>query len=335
MMKNLFFAATIAALTCAGCAKEDDPVIPGLDSCPVDFSTSIVEITRSEPVGGVEFASGKSVAVFGIEKKAGATDSNTAWMSNVELINNSGTWSYTGEKTFMKGYTYQFYAYAPFKATPLIMTTPTAVSYSVPTAIANQEDFMYAAVSKDFSTKGPAADETVALKFNHALSQVKFKAQTGKDYSAYYAVKIKSIKLNGLITTGALNFGDGTWNLNDASPVTSDYELSIDDQTLSANEALLTSGKDVLMLIPQNPKGKTLELTLEVTAVADKGDANVASGLKTITVSFPSDDTAWEAGHAYTYAITLNLDSALGWQVAGFSKPQITDWVTDPDRPIK
>lgn len=334
-MKNLFFAAAVVALACAGCATEDDPVIPGLDSCPVDFSTSIAEITRSTPVAGTAFADGASVAVFGIEKKTGALDAgNTAWMSNVQLTNNAGTWSYTGEKTFMKGYEYQFYAYAPFRATPLTLSAPTAVSYSVPTAIADQEDFMYAVNSKNFSTAGPAADEEVGLSFSHALSQVKFKAQTGKEYSSYYAVKIKSIKLSGLATAGTLDFTKGVWNLGD-SPATDDYVLPIDDKVLSASEALLTSGNDVLMLIPQNPQKKTLELTLEVTAVADMGDTNVAAGLKTVTVAFPADDTAWVAGHAYTYAITLNLDSALGWQVAGFSAPTISDWITnDPDRPI-
>ena len=47
MMKNLFFAAAGAALACAGCAAEDEGVTPTPpQEIPVNFSTSIAEVTR-------------------------------------------------------------------------------------------------------------------------------------------------------------------------------------------------------------------------------------------------------------------------------------------------
>ena len=338
MMKNLLFAAALAALAFTGCSTEETSVTPTPPhGMPVDFSTSISQVSRATPVEGTEFGADAKIAVFGTETKKGGT-ANTTWMDNVELSKGAeNNWIYTGAKNFMAGYDYSFVAYAPFRVTSLTMTDLTKVPYVVSNDMAKQEDFMYVAtVAKNYSTAAPASDDKVALAFKHALSQVKFSAQTSADYSAYYDVKITSIELADIVSAGKLDFttDTGTWAL-DATTVAYTQTVASSVGVLSNNAAKdLTSDNGILMLIPQSPKGKNLVLTLEVTAKAG-GDADVAAAATSVTVQFPADDPAWEAGHAYTYKITLNLDSTLGWSVAGFEKPTITDWITDTERPIE
>lgn len=333
-MKKLFFATALVALACAGCATEDEPVVPGLDSCPVNFSTSITEITRATPITGIVFGADAEIAVYGTETKSDVVTSG--WMDNVKLTQTGGNWTYTDPKIFKIGYEYSFVAYAPYSAA-LNMNTLTAVPYTVSNDMTAQMDLLYAApVKKDYSATAPKSGDKVDLTFNHALSQVKFSALTSADYSTYYEVAITNIELKGLVSSGKLDFTktSGSWALD---ATTADYSQSVSSSVgaLSNGETAtsLISDDGVLMLIPQSPAGKQLILTLAVTAKAG-GDATIAGSAKNITVKFPADDPAWVAGHAYTYKITLNLDETLGWS-AGFSAPTITEWITnDPERPI-
>lgn len=336
-MKSLLLTAAVAALAFTGCATEDTPVGPTPpQGISVNFSTSITTVSRATPVEGTDFAADAEIAVFGTETKSGGT-ANATWMNNVKLTKNAeNNWIYTDAKNFMKGYEYSFVAYAPYRATPLTMTDLTKVPYAVSGDMAKQEDFMYVAtVAKNYSTAAPASGDQVALAFKHALSQVKFSAQTSADYSAYYDVKITSIELATIVSAGTLNFTNGTWTLDEATTDTYTQAVSASVGVLAGNAVKnLDSDSGTLMLLPQSPKGKDLVLTLEVTAKAG-GDTGVAAGATSVTVKFPANDPAWEAGHAYTYKINLNLDETLGWSVAGFSKPTITDWIAEPVRPIE
>ena len=333
-MKNLFFAAAVAALACAGCATEDDPVTPTPPhETPVNFSTSISKISRAMPVTGVTFAADAEIAVYGTETKSGTITPD--WMSNVKLTQSDGNWTYDNPKNFKIGYEYSFVAYAPYSAA-LDMQTLTAVPFIVGDMAAQKDLLIVTSVKKDYSATAPKSGDQVDLTFKHALSQVMFSAVTSADYTASYEVKITNIELKGLISSGKLNFtgASGSWALDTS---TADYSQSVSSSVsaLSNGETAtsLKSDDGVLMLIPQSPAGKDLILTLAVTAKAG-GDATIAGNAKNITIKFPADDPAWAAGHAYTYKITLNLDETFGWS-AGFSAPTITEWVTDdPERPI-
>lgn len=334
-MKNLLFAAAIAALFCAGCTA-DDPTSPTPpQEIPVNFITSISQVTRTNPVDGENFGANAKIAVFGTETKT-AGSPNLAWMNNVELTKDADKgWIYADSKNFMQGYDYSFVAYAPYRETPLTMTTLAAVPYSVSNVMSGQEDFMYVStVEKKYSTATPVSGDKVPLAFKHALSQVKFSALTSADYSEYYDVKITKIEIPGLVSEGTLDFttNTGTWTLDEDAKADYSQTVAASVAKLSNTEVTkLDSDDGVLMLIPQSPKGKDLKLTIQVTANT-KGDATVAAAATSVTVQFPVDDPTWKAGYAYTYKITLNLDTTFGWSVAGF-EPSITDWVTE-ERPI-
>ena len=333
-MKNLFFAAAVAALACAGCTAEDDPVTPTPPhEIPVNFSTSISKISRATPITGTAFAADAEIAVYGTETKGDVV--TPEWMNYVKLTQTDGDWTYDSPKNFKIGYKYSFVAYAPYSAA-LDMQTLTAVPYLVGDMTAQKDLLIVPSVKKDYSTTAPKSGDQVGLVFKHALSQVMFSAVTSADYAASYEVKITNIELKGLVSSGKLDFtsDSGSWTLDAAI---ADYSQSVSASVgaLSNGETAtsLKSDDGVLMLIPQSPAGKQLILTLAVTAKAG-GDATIAGNAKNITVKFPADDPAWAAGHAYTYKITLNLDETLGWS-AGFSTPTITEWVTnDPERPI-
>ena len=85
---------------------------------------------------------------------------------------------------------------------------------------------------------------------------------------------------------------------------------------------MTNASNDVLMLIPQNPQDKSMVITLDVAAVENMGDSNL-NGNKTVTLTVPA--TAWLSGYAYTYDITLNLDSTLGI-VPSITDPTISEW---------
>lgn len=323
-MKNLFFAAAVAALACAGCAKEEIPAGP--QDLTVRFSTEIASVTRSAPNGNENFANGDKFSVTATQALGAAAA--TSWMDNLVLTKSGeGTWSAGDSYLFMKGYKYNFAAYSP-TVTVLTMSDPTAVPYTVSATLADQRDLLYAVASKDFTNAGETA--IVAFTFDHALTQVKFTAKTAKDYAAYYTVTIKNIALKGINSEGKLNFNDGSWT-SLATPL--DYSVDYDKVLTSAEADMTTANHDELMLIPQDPAGaKKLVVTFDVAAVADKGDSSLAGTGKTLELDMPSK--AWASGYAYTYQITLNLDAAFGWTASDIADPTINPWKTGDKIPV-
>lgn len=328
-MKKLFYAAAFAALALTGCStegEEEEPATlvppPFADEVPVDFSTSIVEVTRGVPVTGTKFGANDEIGVYGIEKK-GATPT-TDWMKNVKVTNSdpAGTWTYADLRYFMQGYNYQFVAYAPYAAAWAVdlSVSIAAVPYTVSQTIADQKDLMFAYSSAmDFTSTAPT-NEKVTFQFNHALSQVKFSVKTAKDYSAY-TLKIKSISLADIVSEGTCNITSNVWT---PGATTTTYTQTWTDKTVTADgttETELCNTGDVLMLIPQNPKDKVMTLTVNISTAADTAGAD-----KTITIALP--DNAWVAAHAYNYAITLSLDKELGL-AAEVADPTIVDWTPE------
>lgn len=318
MMKNLFLAATIAALTCAGCAKEDAPAGP--EDLAVKFSTEISSVTRTEPTTAKNFADGESFCVTATQTPdAGAG----TWMDNITLTRTAGKWVGAESYKFVMGNQYNFCAYAPAKAA-LDMTDTEAVPYTVSKTLTEQKDLLYATASKDYTKAGETPN--VKLTFEHALSQVLFSAMTVKDYSAFYTVTVKNIALKKINSQGSFKFSDGSWTL--ATPeVPLDYAIDANQVLTSTDTDIAATGKHVLMLLPQDPSGKTLTVTFDVAAVDGKGNTNAAGAGKTIEITIPASSTAWEKGYAYTYQIKLNLDETLGWTApATFDDPTISEW---------
>lgn len=323
MMKNLFFAATIAALTCAGCATEDEGVTPvDTGKYAINFST---EITRSAPV--TAFADNDVIGVFGTETLVATPEvPTTDWMKNIQLTRTSGSWGYTDTKFFVTGYKYSFAAYAPYDAT---VTDPTSISYTASTTLSEQKDLMYAEViEKDFSTVAPTASTaSVALNFHHALAQLKFSAKTAADYSAYYDVKVTKVQVVDVMSKAVLNAKTGEWGTPDTKAT---YEQKVANTVLNEKDytALETEGDDVLMLIPQTLPA---DCKVVMTVVATNKSDNTITKTTDIDVAFPAND-AWTKNSTYRYKVSLNLNSILGFENAVFSDPTIVPWDGETDK---
>lgn len=323
MMKNLFLAATIAALTCAGCATEDEGVAPvDTGKYAINFST---EITRSAPV--TAFTNDDVIGVFGTETLVATPEVPTAdWMKNIKLTRTNGAWGYTDTKFFVTGYKYSFAAYAPYDAT---VTDPTSISYTASTTLSEQKDLMYAdVIDKDFSTVAPTGGTaSVALKFNHALAQLKFSAKTAADYSAYYDVKVTNVKVVDVLSKAVLNAKTGEWGTPETNAT---YAQKVADKVLNDKDytALESAGDDVLMLIPQTlPAGSKVVMTVVATNKTD----NTITKTTDIDVAFPAND-AWTKNSTYRYKVTLNLNSILGFENAVFSEPTINPWGDETEK---
>ncbi len=313
MMKNLLFAAALAALAFTGCSTEETSVGP--EDLAVKFSTEISSVTRTAPTTATNFAEG---AKFSVTATSGLGDAAQAtWMNGLVLTKSGSNWTGIGDTYyFKKGYKYSFAAYSPTE-TVLTMANPEAVPYTVSATVDDQKDLLYAVATKNFTNKDEKG--VVTLAFNHALSQVRFTAKTTEDYSAYYTVTLKTIELQEINSIGNLKFTDGTWGAL-ATPIS--YSITYNKDLTTTETEMTTAGNDVLMLIPQDPKDKKMVLTLNVAAVADMGDSAI-NGEKKIDLTVPA--TVWTSGFSYTYDITLNLDSTLGI-VPSIADPTIGVW---------
>lgn len=326
-MKKVIYTAAIAAMTFAGCATEEGMVPPpSSDESSIKFATEVVEmeLSRAQPVTGTQFKNGAVIGVYGTETFGGTA--TAGWMDNMQMRRANDKWSYTAHY-FKKGYSYTFFAYAPYKTTldPTTMfDDPTTVPYKVNADIAQQEDFMYApkGAAIEYTTTAPGE---VAFAFQHALTQVKFKALLDAEYAGY-DVQVVSAKLGGLISDGTLDFTKTAtpWTLGNT---TADYTQTFDALTLTTTAQELTSGSDVLMLLPQEVTDKILTLTVKVTKKAGSNVPEITPAEQDITIKFPAK--TWVNGVAYQYTATLNLDAILGWVNATMGEPSITDWTTD------
>ena len=61
------------------------------------------------------------------------------------------------------------------------------------------------------------------FNFRHALSQIRISASTDRDYSGYYTVTVRGVKLTGIHNTGSLNLntsdtGASPWSAQTTIP---------------------------------------------------------------------------------------------------------------------
>ena len=193
-------------------------------------------------------------------------------MNNLEVSQTSKSWT---TDVYWPGGTKKatFFAYAPYNSSATLTSdtgTP-KISYTVPSEIANQQDLLVAKSTEDISCDG---NDPVALDFKHVLSAIKFVKGDTPGYK-----EIKEIQISGVKNQGTLNMNSQSWE-NTSSSAT--YSIStIDENT-------------VCFLMPQSvPSGAKLSVTLTNGGTEHTFEADL-------------DGTSWEAGHQYTYKISVN-----------------------------
>lgn len=193
-------------------------------------------------------------------------------MDNLNVTQTSKSWT---TNVYWPGGTKKatFFAYAPYNSNVALTSNTGApkISYTVPSEIAEQQDLLIAKSTEDISCDG---NSTVALDFKHALSAIKFVKGDTPGYK-----EIKGIQISGVKNQGTINMNSQLWENTSGSDT---YSIStIDENT-------------VCFLMPQSvPSGAKLSVTLTNGGTEHTFEAGL-------------DGTLWQAGHQYTYSLSIN-----------------------------
>ena len=193
-------------------------------------------------------------------------------MDNLNVTQTSKSWT---TNVYWPGGTKKatFFAYAPYNSSATLTSDTGApkITYTVPSDIAQQRDLLVAKSIENISCDG---NSTVALDFKHALSAIKFVKGDTPGYK-----EIKGIQISGVYNQGTLNMNSQSWENTSGSDT---YSIStIDENT-------------VCFLMPQSvPSGAKLSVTLTNGGTEHTFEADLGG-------------TTWEAGHQYTYELSVN-----------------------------
>ena len=167
----------------------------------------------------------------------------------------------------------------------------------------DQTDYLYATPATVTTT-----NRTAELIFKHALSKVVFKLKKADDFSGagvLSAISLYSSEkpfLSG--TKGKMLIAEGT-----ISDLTATSTLTYKDDTKPIT--LTADAKEAVALVAPTTLTNNIIITLTI-------DGDSYPGIFSI-----SDVSAWEAGHAYTYNVTVDKNGGI---IIG--NVSITDWDT-------
>ena len=154
------------------------------------------------------------------------------------------------------------------------------ITYTVPQDVSSQEDLLIAKSEEDITCDGKNAP---SLKFNHALAAIKFvKGDNLGDFT-----RISNVEISGVYNKGTLS----SFTPSDTNNNLEWTNQSIDGNT---NTYSTSSSSDVMFLMPQTiPDGAKLKVTFSDGTNSKDFEADLKG-------------TLWQAGHQYTYKLSVN-----------------------------
>ena len=235
-----------------------------------------------------------SFALYGYVYDSGKNwaDANVGSSTNFDIdgitMSKNGTGSdYNASGVYWPGASKKatFFAVAPKDCSGASITANSGdpqITYTVPQAVSNQEDLLIAK-SEDVTCDGKNA---LSLAFNHALAAIKFAEGTLNGYS------ISNVEISGVKNKGTLSsFDNPAWTGQTIDGSTNTYSIS--------------SLSEVMFLMPQTtPTGAKLKVTF-------------SDGTNTKDFEADLNNTSWQAGHQYTYKLSVN-------EVTGTFKFEVT-----------
>lgn len=331
MKKQLFFAVLATAMTLVGCSKDEVTTSAEFsDSNAIGFKTYVPKaaISRGSAIGSTTDLQTTNFDVFaftGSDQFMGTSASD-----GVKIAYSTG-WDYATESE--KAYwpsdastKIDFYAVSPEIATGLtknFLSTKQELTYAVSSTAAEQCDLMYAEVKQ--ASKGDRVGDGsnvstggVKLNFNHALSQIVFKAKAAV---ADYQVDVESVTIHNLTNSGTFAYSSKAWTtINTIANYAADIQAPVTEIVNTAVD--LTTSANALLLIPQvstawDVNGATKKITdadvakqtyIEISckiANTKNGVSYIwgdAANYATIYVPFKAD---WTQANKYTYTIVF------------------------------
>ena len=183
----------------------------------------------------------------------------------------------------------RFFAYAPYGGQGIVLSDKTSagtpsITYTIPTAVAEQQDLLVAATSGMAGNTAAAAP----LSFAHALTAVRF--TTGDDMMAG---RITKITLKGVYGSGSHMMGSDSW---DGYGAATDFSQTLAATVDGVANQEVTPVAAIFMMLPQTlPSGASIEVVYT---------DDLTSTQRTLTASIAGSQ--WPMGKTVTYRISTS-----------------------------
>lgn len=189
---------------------------------------------------------------------------------------------------------------------------------TVPTAVTEQKDIMFAKANAQVSTTN---DKLVSLTFNHAMSQVVF---AGKLASDKIAVTVSSIELVNIFDHGKVGYFGTDAALTSSTTGTASSTFSVglatDKSVTSTTAKNLTADDGALIMLPQTVTAWTTTAGTPVTTsaanTAHHAYLKIRCTIVSAGVTLVNNDYVylpfsvnWQQGKKYTYTLLFGAGS--------------------------
>jgi hypothetical protein len=267
-----------------GSAKRVEGVTDSLFISPLYESTFRGGVAQQSGKGkkvktrGTQLSDPSSITSMGISCYKGSdlvfenyhASRNTA--KNFMLANNEVNMPQDGKVTF--------YAYQPYNTNGVEYVSNNTFKYTAPDAIASQPDVLYAINDYSFSNN----DKVVNLKFNHALTAVRFVVGDELLSGTITRITLKNIRY-----IGTFDIPSKAWTIEETDANKKTFTLS-GLSKLTSNVTLTENG-EYFMMVPQ---------TLPADAAIEVEYSSPFQPAKVFTIGLSG---TWSAGTTLTYAI--------------------------------
>ena len=327
MKKQMMMLLAIAAM--AGCSKSEVVDTPNGDgNTPIKLKTFVGKSvkateTKTDNLTAFQMTAYTTSAAF---PGTASTDEPTPFIAS-QIVSRTGerspySWPYTGPQYWPQGKKVSFFAYAP--TTGVTYAAPAAAgwpgfTYTV-AAEASQADLV---VAQRTSQDATSNNGSVALNFNHALSQILFSAKCA---NADFTAVVKTIELSGIQNAGTYTFAtsategtaiEGSWSgVKGAEGYA--YLTNGTAAIAKTTSDPIAGTNGALMLMPQTLTGAKLKVVYTVTI--GSGDSEQSFDVTKENVELTG---TWAPGMKYTYDLTLVSDATAITIVPG-----VNTWTT-------
>lgn len=344
-MKKHFIYGALAAMTMTACSQ-DEVTDLNLNGNEISYSVATGKPTRAANLFDNNTLPG-SFKVWGNLNVSG-----DPYFAGDVVTKNGNKWESTNTR-YWPAEALNFYAIAGCSEDLTVGTGNASFTYAVNPTVAGQEDVLYAAEIGATKDGGK-----VTLNFEHALSQIVFKAKKSNNnlHVVVSGVKVAHLKDNGTFTfteeTGTVFNEDetGTYSENNTNTPGSwanldgnaTYEIGCDAVTLTAAaQDLGGNAATAMLLMPQTTTawaanattGTFFAVKCQIYNVADPANGYQSSDIclwgesEPAYVYIPAAIT-WKPGKKYIY--TFNFGNGNG----GFEPDPTDPEKPDPDKPV-
>lgn len=331
----------LAALMLTACSGHDEAeAVQQPEPELISYTVSNAS-TRSTVINGTSFPAGKSFRVWAFDQVEGTTVINGDKVSSTD----GSVWSTQEKHYWPQSNSVRFYALYPTSLS--LNTSAMAFTYTMPTAVASQEDVLYdtetASRTDDRVSHNAIKRYALPITFHHALAQVAFKGRVSADNPAW-TVNVSGITLCNIYGTGTFDLNNKSWGglTGLTSTAIGIRKAGTLVYSAGADAANLTAADGALLVIPQQLKAWDLKTNvssakgcyLAISCHINNGTTDIngtAETPQTIYVPFDNAGTQWKQGCRYTYTLQFGsgLDANGQKQLEILVvESEITDWLS-------